>query len=57
MGAQTMVFAVTRRRDGSPTTYLIGATAGAVAGLAAALLAIGVVLFAVARRRRVKFTA
>jgi LPXTG-motif cell wall-anchored protein len=34
-----------------------GAAAGAVAGIAAVLLTIGVVLFAVARRRQVKFTA
>jgi len=34
-----------------------GAAAAAVAGIAAALLTIGMVLFAVARRRRVKFTA
>lgn len=34
-----------------------GVAAGAVAGTAAALLATGVVLFVVARRRRVKFTA
>jgi hypothetical protein len=34
-----------------------GAAAGAVAGVAGALLTIGVVLFSVARQRRVKFTA
>lgn len=34
-----------------------GAAAGAVAGIAAALLATGVALFIVTRRRRVKFTA
>lgn len=39
---------------GLPVT---GAAAGAVAGIAATLLTIGVVLFAVARRRRVTFTA
>jgi hypothetical protein len=39
---------------GLPVT---GAAAGAVAGIAAVLLTIGVVLFAVARRRQVKFTA
>jgi hypothetical protein len=39
---------------GLPVT---GAAAGAVAGVAGALLTIGVVLFSVARRRRVKFSA
>ena len=36
---------------------MTGAAAGAVAGVAGALLTIGVVLFSVARRRRVKFSA